>query len=230
MRLFLFEFLFFGGDIGLRRTDLAGEGLASGHDEPGLFLVRPDDGKRILFGPFRLELLGRKHVEVDGNPRVGKLLQALGIELAPDLQVVDLFLQVLNGLRIIGITHEHAAGEADDVTVDGLGLDALRQLDLLQAADQAGDEIHVPHHFMGVVVGRLHAAGDVHEADLLEFLQKTVLLSVQEDERVFGHGSDHTSEASSSSAAWRCLTIFWDALERFSSSSMYRLILRMASW
>ena len=169
-------------------------------------------------------------MEVDGNAGVGKLLQALGIEFSPDLQAVNLLLEILNGLGIIGIAHEHAAGQADDVTVDGLGLDALRQVDFLQTADQAGDEIHVPHHFMGVAVGRLHAAGDVHETDLLEFLQESVLLSVQEDERVFGHGSDHTSEASSSSAAWRCLTIFWDALERFSSSSMYRLILRMASW
>ena len=83
-------------------------------------------------------------------------------------------------------------------------------------------------HFSGIVIHGLLAAGDVHQSEILKSGKEFLLVCAEQDEGILGHFLDH-SASSSSSAAWRVFTIFDEALLRFSSSSIYRLILRIAS-
>ncbi|KAF5041198.1 hypothetical protein DSECCO2_525540 [anaerobic digester metagenome] len=66
-------------------------------------------------------------------------------------------------------------------------------------------------------------ADDVHHAQVLELRQKVLIIKMVEHKAVFLHLLDHCNSSR------RSLRIFCAALERFSSSSMKRLIRRMAS-
>ncbi len=76
--------------------------------------------------------------------------------------------------------------------------------------------------------GTFLLAADIYDTYLLKFIEKSVRLRVHKHERVFRHLNYHITP-SSSSIACLVLTIFEDAFERFSSSSIYLFILRMAS-
>ena len=79
-----------------------------------------------------------------------------------------------------------------------------------------------------LAVHRLGRAGDIHHAHLGQVGEEFLLVCTEQDKGIFGHSLYHSC-SSSSSAAWRVLTIFWEALEIFSSSSINLLILRIAS-
>ena len=224
------DFLLDGLEAAVRAADAVGKGVRTGHDEPDLAVGLLQDLDSVLSGPFRVEGLGGADMELDRDAGVGELLQQLRVERAPRLRGGGLFLEGLHLLAELLQGIQRRGGGIGQVALDRGGLELFGEDNLPEGLDEVLPLLHGAEQFAGRPVHGLHAAGDIHEADLLELLQQTFLFTVQQDEGVFGHRTDHTSEASSSSAAWRCLTIFWEALERFSSSSMYRLILRIASW
>ena len=169
-------------------------------------------------------------MELERDAGVGELLQQLRVEFAPRLRRSGLFLEGFLPLAEFLQGIQRGGGGIGQVTLDRGGLELFREENLAEGLDEVFPLLHGAEQFAGRTVHGLHAAGDIDQADLLELFQQAFLFTVEQDEGVFGHRTDHTSEASSSSAAWRCLTIFWEALERFSSSSIYRLILRIASW
>src|SRR5699024_1762393 len=82
---------------------------------------------------------------------------------------------------------------------------------------------------LAVLLGRLPADGsDVHESEFAQPLDEVLALRRIEHKIVFRHSGYHNVMPS---PACCCLvfTIFWADLAMFSSSSMKRLILRMAS-
>ncbi len=82
---------------------------------------------------------------------------------------------------------------------------------------------------LAVFLGGLPArGGDVHQAESAQLLDEILALRRVEHEVVFRHSGYHNI-APSPAACCLVFTIFWADLERFSSSSMKRLILRMAS-
>ena len=82
---------------------------------------------------------------------------------------------------------------------------------------------------LAVLLGGLPAgSGDVHQSQFAEFLNEILALRRKEHKVVFRHFRYHNI-APSPAACCLVFTIFWADLERFSSSSMKRLILRMAS-
>ena len=154
---------------------------------------------------------------------LGEFAHDGGIETAPDFQVADLLFKGLDLVLRLREEHERAAGKTDDVigpfTLEDDGLGAFRDFRFPDALDEAVQQIDFSGECVRVVIHGFGTAGNIHKSHLLDFFQQSVLLSIQQDEGVFGHGSNHSSEASSSSA-WRFLTILEEALERFSSSSM----------
>ena len=70
--------------------------------------------------------------------------------------------------------------------------------------------------------------GDVHQPEAAQLLDEILALRRKEHKVVFRHSGYHNI-APSPAACCLVFTIFWADLERFSSSSMKRLILRMAS-
>ena len=191
-----------------------------------------DDRKGVLVGPFGLEGLGGGDMEMDRDPGVFHCTELVAVILAPGLARGGFLFGGLERILEFGEMVQGGFRRLFRVAGNGGVRKAFRNLHLVQGLQQGVPPFRIREDGGGLVVDRLHAAGNVHEADFLELLQEAFLVPLQEDEGVFGHRGNHDAEASSSSssAAWRCLTIFWDALERFSSSSMYRLILRIASW
>ena len=224
------DFLLDGLEAAARAADAVGQGVRTGHDEPHLAIGLFHDVDSVLLGPFGIERLGGTDMELDRDAGVGELSEQFRVERAPRLRGGGLFLEGLHLLAELLQGIQRRGGGVGEVTFDRGGLERFREDDLPEGLDELLPLLHGAEQFAGRPVHGLHAAGDIDKADLLELLQQAFLFTVQQDEGVFGHRTDHTSEASSSSAAWRCLTIFWEALERFSSSSMYRLILRIASW
>ena len=224
------DFLLDGLVTAARAADAVGKGVGTGYDEPDLAIVFFHDLDGFILHPERVEGLGGTDVELDRNAGVGELFQQLRIESAPRLRGGGLFLEGLHPLAEFFQRIQRRGSGVGEVTFDRDGLERFREEDLPEGLDEVLPLLYGAEQVAGRTVHRFHAAGDIDKTDFLEFLQESFLLTVQQDEGVFGHRTDHTSEASSSSAAWRCLTIFWEALERFSSSSMYRLILRIASW
>ena len=82
---------------------------------------------------------------------------------------------------------------------------------------------------LAVVFGRFPArGGDIHQPQFTQPLDEIATLRRIEHKVVFGHFRYHNM-APSPACCCLVFTIFWADLERFSSSSMKRLILRMAS-
>ena len=133
--------------------------------------------------------------------------------------MLNLFLQGLDFYAVFGVAHNLAAGQAHDVSVYVLRNGSFRNEGFVQTLDETVQQVYFSGQFLGLLVNGFDAAGDIHQAQFLELFQEVVLFSVQKNEGVFGHGSNHSWEASSSSA-WRFFTILEEALERFSSSSM----------
>ena len=74
---------------------------------------------------------------------------------------------------------------------------------------------------------------DMYYTEVAELRQERFVITMEHQEGVFLHLRNHAlppfSSAARASASRLDLTIFWLDLERFSSSSMNRLILRIAS-
>lgn len=82
---------------------------------------------------------------------------------------------------------------------------------------------------LAVLLGGFPArGGDVHQAEFAQLFDKILALRRIEHKVVFRHFRYH-NVAPSPACCCLVFTIFWADLERFSSSSMKRLILRMAS-
>ena len=154
-----------------------------------------------------------------GNTCFLKLPQDFGVIVAPDQYGVTFLVKVFYGVGIFCVAHEHAACKTDNVSVYPFRYCPFGDFCILQSMDKSVYELQLAPELTGLVVNAFCVTCDVHKAKFLELFQEVLLLSVQKNEGVFGHGSNHSSEASSSSA-WRFLTILDDALLRFSSSSM----------
>ena len=192
------------GQVGI----LAG---GSRDDEIDFAVFAACDAGGVLLFPLGIVLLLRNEIVMETDAVVFQRTDLLRVDFAPGLSggksAFGLFLVCQQG----GI-----------LLVPG-------PVPVLQQVNPAIQGFGLGEHFRRSFVNGFGGTGDVHHAQAGQLFQESFFLPVEEDEGVFGHFLDH-SASSSSSAAWRVLTILEAALERFSSSSMYRLILRMASW
>ncbi len=188
------------------------------------YLVDLDDG--IIFLPLRVEVVLGAGVEVHhyaGSFQLG--LQFL-IKVTPGAQVSDVFAQdILFTVQLIqcphGIFHlikdgfsAHAA-----LALFGSCVCFLQDFDGIRIA---GDHLQLPD--LSLVWG-IDVAYDMHHSQVLQVFQEAVIIRMMQHKVIFLHLLDHTL----ASCAKRPLSIFCAALERFSSSSKKRIILRMAS-
>ena len=163
-------------------------------------------------------------MEVDGHSGFFQLGELGFVVFSPDGEIPHFLFLGLDIVCYLGIVHEDAAGRTDGVfrafSLIGNLLGSLPQLNFIDGFVKAVYQIQFSGILVGFCIHRFHAAGNIHQPQFLDFLQQVLLLSVQQNEGVFGHGSNHTCSEASSSSAWRFFTILEEALERFSSSSM----------
>ena len=178
--LFLFLKLFFKfGGISFGGGKFSGKVVFSCHHKPGVAFYCIYHGKGVFFGPGGLELLFRDGVEVDGDPGGAKLFKDILFKGAPYFQLLDFSSEGRNLLSVVGVAHEHSAGQTFYVSVYLFGLRPFRDFGFLKAFDEAVKKLDFRYKVPGVVVYGLCAAGDVHKAGLLKSFQKFLLHSVK---------------------------------------------------
>ena len=216
----------FGNGQGIDRESVAG--IVADRDEPDILSVIGDHLERDVLCPFFGESLFRDAIIADRITEGGEFVEGRLVVFAPGealLQFLLLFgepgadlgepLFQREGLRS-GILRPHRK-RCDEREVGGTEV-CCGFAEAFGLAEQRG----------GTIVHRLEGSRNVNHAKLLQISEELVFFPSRENEVVTGHFLYHDC-SSSSSAACLPLTILEDALERFSSSSMYRLILRMAS-
>ena len=214
-----------GGDLLDRETVVRIVG--NGH-EPHLVVLFVDDLERSDFLPAFVEDLLRDAVPAGLVAAPFQFVEVGLVELAPGLaeeillpgrfQLETHVLQTVleQGGLLRGVFSRHRErGDVREILAAQEGHGVLEAFSLEQQLVR------------GIVHG-LEGPGDVHDAQFLQSCEELFFFTSEEDEVVAGHFLNHAC-SSSSSAACLLLTILEEALERFSSSSMYRLILRMAS-
>ena len=140
-------------------------------------------------------------MEVQGNASIGKLLYNFRIKAAPGLSGNDFLLQLLYLFQGFRVEHEGAAGKPDQVfLLHGNHFRSFRDVYLPESLDESVHQVQFGRYLLGGVVNRFYAAGDVHQAQLLQLFHQCFLLPVKEHEGIFGHAGNHGWEASSSSA------------------------------
>ena len=200
MLFLLTELLLFLFKTHLGFGEFPGETVLSGYHKPGVVLVRCNDGKSKLLFPLGFESLLGNAVEMHRNTGFLKLLDNCRVILAPYFHRIQFLPESLDGFRVFRVTHKHSAGKPYDVPVDVFRNGSFGDIDFFQTLDESVYDFHPGPKVSGLVVNALGIAGNVHQANLLKLLQKVFLLSIQQNEGVFCHPGNHTSEASSSSA------------------------------
>ena len=164
--------------------------------------------------------------------RIGETPHVLDREVAPCAPLVDDFHQPrdfrLHGsrvglrgdVRLIRRTLRKRLGTALVVVPTD---ECREEIECLHAAFDVGQQL-------AVVVRRLPARSrNIDQTHSAQGIDKSFALGSEQNDVVFHHLDYHIALPSLAAACWRVLTIFCADLERFSSSSMNRLILRMAS-
>lgn len=104
----------------------------------------------------------------------------------------------------------------------------LFRAEVAQEFERLGVSFDVEQQLAVLLGGFPARSGDVHQAEFAQLFDKILALRRIEHKVVFRHFRYH-NVAPSPACCCLVFTIFWADLERFSSSSMKRLILRMAS-
>ena len=195
-----------------------------------------------LYGPHlrpgRIPFLCRNGVEMEGNAFLCKTLHGIGIKLSPGEEQVALPCCVSQFGGKGGDGSFRGRDEGNQVSFAGGGgcrgggyclrvriRAPVHFLDGGQRGLDAGDSLH---HILGLAVHRFYGAGDVDNSKLPDLLKELFFARIHQDKVVFCHFCNHAC-SSSSSASWRVFTILDEALLRFSSSSIKRLIFLIAS-
>ena len=178
--------------------------IVSGYHEAAVFAIVLYLENSIVGLPRRVEFLGDHFVEVQLD---SGLFKGGAVPAAPETCLLGFLLQ---SAQIVLEAFEGGVAS---------GFDFGNELLLRFYAFQQGGSTFI-HWFGGT--------GDIYQADFLEGREEIFLGCIQQHEGILCHFLYHRL-SSSSSAAWRVLTILDEALLRFSSSSIYRLILRIAS-
>ena len=209
----------------------------SRHDDEPHGSIRPADlGQGILRGPsgrILVEKVALRREIAQHHPVGGQRPDTRRVESPPRaqllgglLQPADLGLQGGGFALRRGITCIRLLARSER---RGLRVEAsCVRTERLQELGGPGAALNVEHQ-LAILLRRLPACrGDVHQPQFAQPPDEIVALRRIEHKSVFGHFRDH-SIAPSPAACCLVFTIFWADFERFSSSSMKRLIFRMAS-
>ena len=140
---FLFlELRFFHCGTAPGHGDFPGKRIFPGYHKPDGRFVAADNGEGVFLLPLRLEKLLGEYMEVQGNPGLGEFLNHRMVEFSPDAEVLHFFGKSFDLLPIFRVAHEHAAGEADDISLNVLRGDSFRNLDKAQAADKSVQQLY----------------------------------------------------------------------------------------
>ena len=214
-----------GGEL-LQRENI-GRVIADRY-EPDVLAVVGNDLERNLLGPLFVEGFLGDTVIPEGIAEFLQFLQFGTVILAPGDAPLEFL--VFFGEELPDFFQALLEGEGFGRRI--VRTDRTRRDKVVFQGGEICDGLTVgfgfPQQRGGTVVHRLDTSRNVNHAKLLQISEELFFFPSQENEVVSGHFTYHTCP-SSSSAACLPLTILEDALERFSSSSIYRLILRMAS-
>ena len=200
-------------------------GVGAGDLRKGI-LLRPL-GRRLVVGV----ALGEEVAQYDAL--LGELLRACRVEVAPGAQFVGRFLQTGDlGLGRSGLAlGAEVSGERLGPRSVGLRL-RLLMLGLvgprLEEVDGLVARLDVQQQLPVLLRGLPTGDGDVDQPQFAQAVDEIGALCREEHKVVFRHSCYH-NVAPSPACCCLVFTIFCADLERFSSSSMKRLILRMAS-
>ena len=85
-------------------------------------------------------------MEVNGNTGFFQLFYGFHVIVTPATKLVNFLLQFPDIFLVVGVTHEHAAGEANDVSIDGFRPGAFRDNGLGQSLNEAIDQFYLCQH------------------------------------------------------------------------------------
>ncbi len=167
------------------------------------------------------------------NAPLGQSRSAPHVEPAPRAQLIGRFLQPSDfGPQCSGLL---LGGDEMFVRLGSrgkrLGFQICMRFVLAELADEVsgfGMPLDIKHQLPLLLRRFPTGSGDIHQPELPQPVDKILALRCKQHKIVSHHRSNHSIEPS---PACCCLvfTIFCADFERFSSSSMKRLILRMAS-
>ena len=89
---------------------------------------------------------------MDGHAGLIQLFEDIRVEIAPYLELVDLFTDGIHLHCVVGIAHEHAAGKVFYVSVYVLRLSSFRNFCFLKPLDEAVQKLNLCDKLSGVVV------------------------------------------------------------------------------